>query len=57
VMLGAVNLTGVARRETPAVIPNQMKQTQAGFLSTRDNSFQYSAIKRKYLWKPGAQTI
>ncbi len=27
VIKGAVNLTGVANNETPAVIPNQMKQT------------------------------
>jgi hypothetical protein len=29
----AVNLTGVASNDTPAVMPNQIKQTQAGFLS------------------------
>lgn len=33
VIVGAENRTGVASSEIPAVIPNQLKQTQAGFES------------------------
>ena len=31
VTVGAVKRTGVASNEMPAVMPNQVKQTQAGF--------------------------